>query len=204
VTLMARYTTLMPTLLIADDHPMFRLGVSYGLKAQGFEVVAEASDGAEAVARARETKPNAALLDAKMPVLDGIAACAQLLLVSPATRVVLFTTFSEPALIQSARKAGAVGFISKETEPARLAILLKRLINDPHLRIFPTIDLPMLSVRELEVLAHLSAGLTNKAIAKKLGLSPETIKDHVFNLYRKLEVNDRVGAVQRARDLGLI
>jgi two-component system, NarL family, nitrate/nitrite response regulator NarL len=118
--------------------------------------------------------------------------------------VVLFTTFSEPALIQAARKAGAVGFISKETEPARLAILLKRLISDTHMRIFPSINMPTLSVREIEVLGHLSAGLTNKAIAKKLGLSPETIKDHVFNLYRKLEVSDRVGAVQRARDLGLI
>jgi two-component system, NarL family, nitrate/nitrite response regulator NarL len=194
----------MPTLLIADDHPMFRLGVSYGLKAQGFDIVAEASDGAEAVAKAKETKPHAALLDAKMPVLDGIAACEQLLQVSPSTRVVLFTTFTEAALVQAARKAGAVGFLSKETEPARLAVLLNRLLTDTYLRLFPVADLPLLSSRELEVLSHLSGGLTNKGIAKKLGLSPETIKDHVFNLYRKLEVSDRVGAVQRARDLGLI
>ena len=191
-------------LLIADDHPLFRAGLALGLSALGFDVVAEAGDGAQAVALCREHQPDVALLDAKMPVMDGVAACREIRRAQPEVRVVLLTTFTEAALVTAARDAGAAGFLSKEAEAPHVAATLRRILADPHERVFPTVDMPSFTGRELQVLGHLSKGLSNKEIARALKLSPETVKDHVMNLYRKLEVNDRVAAVGRARTLGLV
>ncbi|MFN3266452.1 MAG: response regulator transcription factor [Deinococcales bacterium] len=194
----------MPRVMIVDDHPLFRVGLSYALRALEFEVVAEAVDGADGVRRALELRPEAVLLDAKMPNMDGLEACRQIHQALPETRILMLTTFSEAALVQAAQAAGAVGFVSKETEATRLADLITKAITDVHFRYFPKIDLPKLSGRELEVLKQMVSGRSNKEIAKGLGLSPDTIKDHLENIYRKLEVQDRVTASQKARDLGLV
>jgi two-component system, NarL family, nitrate/nitrite response regulator NarL len=194
----------MPRVMIVDDHPLFRVGLSYALKALEFDVVAEAVDGVDGVRRALELHPEAVLLDAKMPKMDGLEACRQIHQALPETRILMLTTFSEAALVQAAKDAGAVGFVSKETEATRLAELIKKAVSDPHFRYFPKIELPKLSSRELEVLRSMVLGRSNKEIAKELGLSPDTIKDHLENVYRKLEAQDRVTASQRARDLGLL
>jgi two-component system, NarL family, nitrate/nitrite response regulator NarL len=194
----------MLRVMIVDDHPLFRVGLSYALKALEFDVVAEAIDGADGVRRALEHRPEAVLLDAKMPNMDGLEACRQIHQALPEARILMLTTFSEAALVQAARDAGAVGFVSKETEATRLAELLKKAVSDPDFRHFPKIELPKLSSRELEVLRSMVLGKSNKEIAKELGLSPDTIKDHLENVYRKLEAQDRVTASQRARDLGLL
>jgi two-component system, NarL family, nitrate/nitrite response regulator NarL len=194
----------MPRVMIVDDHPLFRVGLSYALKALEFDVVAEAVDGVDGVRRALELHPEAVLLDAKMPKMDGLEACRQIHQALPETRILMLTTFSEAALVQAAKDAGAVGFVSKETEATRLAELIKKAVSDPHFRHFPKIELPKLSSRELEVLRSMVLGRSNKEIAKELGLSPDTIKDHLENVYRKLEAQDRVTASQRARDLGLL
>ncbi len=193
----------MPKILIADDHPLFRVGLSYTLKSLGFDVVAEAFDGQDAVEKCLSMRPEAALLDVKMPRLDGLAACKQIADAIPSLRIIMLTTFSEPALVEAARNAGAAGFVSKETEASELARLLHKMLEQPHFRHFPIVNLPKLTARELEVLKHLVTGLQNKEIAKVLGVSPETIKDHLERLYQKLEVQDRMGAVSRARVLGL-
>jgi two-component system, NarL family, nitrate/nitrite response regulator NarL len=194
----------MPRVMIVDDHPLFRVGLSYALQALGFEIVAEAVDGVDGVRRALELRPDAVLLDAKMPNMDGLEACRQIHQALPATRILMLTTFSEAALVQAAIDAGAVGFVSKETEAARLAELIKKAVTDQGFRHFPKIELPKLSNRELEVLRSMVLGKSNKEIAKELGLSPDTIKDHLENIYRKLEAQDRVTASVRARDLGLL
>jgi two-component system, NarL family, nitrate/nitrite response regulator NarL len=194
----------MLRVMIVDDHPLFRVGLSYALKALEFDVVAEAVDGADGVRRALEFRPEAVLLDAKMPNMDGLEACRQIHQALPETRILMLTTFSEAALVQAAKDSGAVGFVSKETEAVRLAELLKKAVSDPNFRHFPKIELPKLSSRELEVLRSMVLGRSNKEIAKELGLSPDTIKDHLENVYRKLEAQDRVTASQRARDLGLL
>jgi two-component system, NarL family, nitrate/nitrite response regulator NarL len=194
----------MSRVMIVDDHPLFRVGLSYALKALGFDVIAEAVDGVDGVRRALELRPEAVLLDAKMPNMDGLEACRQIHQALPDTRILMLTTFSEAALVQAARDAGAVGFVSKETEAARLAELIKKAVSDPSFRHFPKIELPKLSSRELEVLRSMVLGKSNKEIAKELGLSPDTIKDHLENIYRKLEAQDRVTASVRARDLGLL
>jgi two-component system, NarL family, nitrate/nitrite response regulator NarL len=189
--------------LVADDHPLFRVGLGHALRGLSFDVVAEASDGLEAVSKCLLLRPDAALLDAKMPRLDGLEACRQIASIVPEIRLVMLTTFSEPALIEAARTAGAAAFVSKETDAAQLARMLERLVRDPTRREFPRVDVPKLTTRELEVLRGLSRGLSNKEIARQLSISPETVKDYLENVYRKLEVPDRVSAVSRARSLGL-
>lgn len=193
----------MPRILIADDHPLFRVGLSYTLKNLGFDVVAEAFDGQDALEKCLSMRPEAALLDVKMPRLDGLSACKQISSQIPSLRIIMLTTFSEPALVEAARAAGAAGFVSKETEASELARLIHKMLEQPNFRHFPVVNLPKLTARELEVLKHLVTGLQNKEIAKVLGVSPETIKDHLERLYQKLEVQDRMGAVSRARALGL-
>jgi DNA-binding NarL/FixJ family response regulator len=194
----------MPRLIIVDDHPLFRVGLGYALRSLGFDIIAEAGDGVEGVRRVTELKPDAVLLDAKMPRMDGLEACRQMVAALPGLRVVLLTTFSEPALVHAARDAGASGFVSKETEAERLGQIVTKMLEDATYTLFPTVDLPKLSPRELEVLRLMATGQSNKEIAKVLGLSPDTVKDHLENLYRKLEASDRVTAAKRAQQLGLV
>lgn len=194
----------MLRIVIADDHPLFRMGLKYALSAQGFDVVAEAEDGRAAVTVCQETRPDVVLLDIKMPQLDGLEAC-QLIKdsYSPAI-VIMLSTFDEPAIIGAAKRAGATAYLSKETDPATLAGLLRDIVKNPDKNWLPSVDVPQLTPRETEVLALLAQGQTNKAIAKRLGVSPETVKDHLTGIYRKLEVRDRLSAVREAQSLGLL
>jgi DNA-binding NarL/FixJ family response regulator len=194
--------------LIADDHPLFRVGLKYALQAQGFEVVAEAANGQEAIEMSHYYEPDVVLLDVKMPevsgVSDGIVACGKIRSQLPEVVVVMLTTFEEQAIIQAARSAGAHGFFSKETNPTQLARQLQNILQNPDQDWLPKVDLPELTPREMQVLQLLGEGHTNKQMAKALNLSPETIKDYLHGVYRKLEVKDRLAAVNRARSLGML
>jgi two-component system nitrate/nitrite response regulator NarL len=189
--------------LIADDHPLFRMGLRYALAAQGFEVVAEAADGKEALELCRLHRPQAVLMDVKMPNLDGIEACKRLKAAFPEVLVVMLTTFEEPAIVQAAKVAGATGYLSKETDPHELARALRGIVERPERNWLPRVELPEFTPREKQVLALLVAGGSTKQIAKALDLSPETVKDYLASIYRKLGVRDRLAAVREARELGL-
>lgn len=189
--------------LVADDHPLFRVGISYALDAQGFEVVAEAEDGEQAVAACRGEQFDVVLMDVRMPVLNGIEACRQIRALPEPPLVAILTTFDEPGIVHSAREAGATMYLSKETRPAELARLLKRMVDEPERNWMPETQLPDLTPRERDVLKLLLEGQSNKGMARALDISPETVKDYLNGVYRKLEVRDRLGAVRRARELGL-
>ena len=191
-------------LVIADDHPLFRIGLKYALRDQGFEVLAEASDGLEALEAVRRFQPDAALLDVKMPGLTGIEVCEKLRSTNPSVVSVLITTFAEPAIVQAARSAGARGYLSKETPPEELARQLREIVAHPEVDRLPQVEVPRLTPRERDVLPLLAQGYSNKEIARSLKVSPDTIKDHLARLYTKLDARDRTDAVGRARTLGLI
>ncbi|EYB69258.1 LuxR family transcriptional regulator [Deinococcus phoenicis] len=190
--------------MIADDHPLFRMGLKYALLHQGFDVVAEAADGLQALEACRLHQPDVALLDVKMPGLTGIEVCERLRLTHPQVVSVLITTFAEPAIVQAARSAGARGYVSKETDPESLARQLREIAAHPEIDRLPQVEVPRLTPRESEVLPLLAQGFSNKEIAKNLGVSPDTVKDHLARLYAKLDAGDRTEAVSRARSIGLL
>ena len=191
-------------MLVVDDHPLFRMGLVMALRSEGFEVVGEAENGRQAVERCRHGEVDVVLRDVRMPELDGVAACRAITAEPGAPLAVMLTTFDEPAVIQAARQAGATAYLSKETEPRELARVLRSVLADPERDWMPKVSLPDLTPREGEVLRWLAQGLSNKAIAARLGLSPDTVKDHLENVYRKLEVRDRVSALRKAAELGLV
>lgn len=195
-------------LLMADDHPIFRLGLSLALKSLGFVEVSEAVDGQHAVDLCRQRHYDAIILDVRMPRLNGVEAARRIMdQVGRSTRVprpiiVMLTTYDEPAVVNSAAAAGASAFLSKETEPKVIARIIDRLLAEGERSLVPYVDVPQLSPRELEVLELVVAGATGKEIAVRLGISTETVKDHVARVYAKLGVSDRVGAVNAARRIG--
>lgn len=194
----------MTRVLIADDHPLFRVGLAHALRARGFEVVAEAENGSHAVDLARTHRPDLVVLDVRMPEVDGVEACCRLRALEAPPHVVMLTTFDEPALVVACREAGATAYLSKETDPRKLAETLERIVREPERDWMPHVDLPELTRREREVLPLLASGRTNRQIAAELGIGAETVKDHVASLYRKLDVRDRVSAVREAERFGLI
>lgn len=192
------------SLLIADDHPLFRMGLRYALKAQGFAVHSEAANGLEAVEACRERHFDVVLLDVKMPEMDGIEACKAIARLDRPPLIVMLTTFEEPAIVRAAADAGAAAYLSKETSPDRLASAIRAIVEQPQRNWMPQVEVPDLTPREAQVLELLAVGCSNKEMAKRLELSPETIKDYLNGVYRKLEVRDRLGALARAREVGLL
>ena len=206
--------------VIADDQPLMRAGFKAVLEATGeIEVVAEAADGAEAVAAARRHRPDVVLMDIRMPNLDGIEATRQL----PGQRVLILTTFGLDDHIIAALRAGASGFLLKDapTEQVLDAVravaagdavlspaVTRRLLDQVGRRLPAAVSqetgLDELTAREREVLRMLAAGLSNQEIAQALVVSEATVKTHVSSLLGKLGLRDRVQAVIFAYETGLI
>lgn len=190
-------------LLIADDHPLFRVGLRSALEREGFAMVGEASDGQEALQLGLELQPDGILLDVRMPQMDGITAARRLREQGYRGLIALLTTFNEPVLVQQAALAGADAYWSKELPPEALAERLRRLDLGQEARLrLP--ELPRLSPREQEVLEWMAQGLSTKEIARRLRISPETVKGHLLRIYEKLEARNRIEALERARSLGLL
>jgi len=204
--------------VVGDDHPLFREGVVRALTGSGqISVVAEAQDGAGALALIREHQPDVALLDYRMPELDGTQVAAAVRRDELRTRVLLLSAHDDAAIVYHALAEGAAGFLSKESTRAELvsavldcargrdvvaASLTAGLAGEIRKRAQPAG--PSLSTREREVLQMIADGLTVPAMAKQLFLAPSTVKTHVQRLYEKLGVGDRAAAVAEAMRRGLL
>ena len=199
-------------MVVGDDHPMFRDGVVRALQSSdSIAVVAEADDGTSALAAIRAHRPDVALLDYRMPGMDGAEVATAVLLDALPTRVLLISAHDESAIVYRALQDGATGFLPKESTRSELISavldcakgrdvvapsLAAGLAGEIRRRAEP--DGPALSPREREVLTLIAAGRSIPAMAKELFLAPSTVKTHVQRLYEKLGVSDRGAAVAEA------
>lgn len=191
--------------LLVDDHQLVRSGLAGLLDAaDGLTVVGQASDGAEAVERAREVAPDVVLMDLSMPGVDGVEGTRRLRDEVPEARVVVLTSFSDTTRVQEALAAGAVGYLLKDSEPRDLVAAVRSAAQgysplDPRVAgaLLPTAPRPAadgLSVRERQVLRLLAQGMANKQIGRALGISERTVKVHVGHVFRQIGVADRTSA----------
>jgi DNA-binding NarL/FixJ family response regulator len=212
------------SVVIADDQALVRGGFRLILAAEDdLEVVGEAENGREAVARVRELRPDVVLMDVRMPVLDGIAATRDIVAERIATRVLVLTTFDADEIVYDAMRAGASGFLLKSAPPAQLVdgvrtvaagdalmapTITRRLVEEFVRGPRPGDTVPAvladLTDREREVLALIAAGLSNAEIAARLVVSAATVKTHVNRVFAKLDLRDRVQAVVLAYECGLV
>jgi DNA-binding NarL/FixJ family response regulator len=206
--------------LIADDHPVFLGGLRALLATDpDLEVVAEASDGAEAVALAARDLPDVVLMDLHMPVRDGVEATREIVRSSPHVAVLVLTMFDDDDSVFAAMRAGARGYLLKGANQADIlravhAVGTGGAVFGPdvaqrvldffaHAQTRQQAAFPQLTDREREVLDLLARGLPNGRIAGRLSISEKTVRNHVSNIFTKLAVADRAQAVIRAREGGL-
>ena len=203
--------------IVADDHAIFREGLKGLLEREGFEVVAEASDGREAVRLAQECRPDVAILDLAMPVLDGPDAAEEIAQVSPQTRSILLTMYSEEPYIIKALQAGVRGYVLKTQSATNLVNAIQevmqggfylspgvsRAIVQSYLGRSETSS-GQLTARERQVLQLVAEGKTTKEVAQALGISVKTADSHRTRLMTKLGIHDTAGLVRYAIRSGLI
>jgi DNA-binding NarL/FixJ family response regulator len=210
--------------VIADDEPLIRAGLQAIFEgAGGIEVVAVAATGEEAVAASRRHRPDVVLADIQMPRLDGLDAARQILAMTPAPKVIMLTTFDLDEYLYQAMRAGASGFLVKDTPRDQLVAavrtvaagdallsssvarrLIERFVQAAPAAPGQTAARPSLSPRETDVWRALARGLSNAEIAAELFVSEATVKTHVARILAKLQVRDRLQAVIAAYETGLI
>jgi DNA-binding NarL/FixJ family response regulator len=199
-------------ILTADDHPLIRAGVSSFLATEaGLEVVAEATNGEEALERYRERRPDVVLMDLSMPVMDGLAATRAILEEFPDARIVVLTTYAGDEDVHRALDAGAMGYLVKDMMVAEVLKVI-RMVMAGRRGIPPAVAATLaehtpriaLTPRETEVISLMSTGLTNAQIASRIGRAEETVKVHVKNILQKLDARDRTAAVTIAARRGFI
>jgi NarL family two-component system response regulator LiaR len=205
--------------MISDDHPIVRQGLRMMMEAYpDLEVVAEAGDGEQAVRLAAETQPDVLVIDLQMPLKDGITAIQEITQANPAARILVLTSFPEDDNVFRAIKAGALGYVLKETAPEQLVESI-RAIQRGEVALHPVIARKLvkeirqpeevrlkgepLTPRELDVLKRLARGLTNQEIAEELSVSVRTVTTHVRSILDKLRLANRTQAALYAVEQGI-
>ncbi|MCU0493495.1 MAG: response regulator transcription factor [Chloroflexaceae bacterium] len=202
-------------ILITDDHPVVRAGLQGMLASQAdFVLVGEASNGAEAVEQVERLRPQVALMDLQMPLMDGVAATAQIRARFPQTHVLVLTTYDSDASILRAIEAGATGYLLKDAPRDELFRAIRAAARGESLlapavaaRLMGRMRAPAeesLSAREIEVLTLVARGASNKEVGRSLHISEATVKSHLIHIFGKLGVADRTAAVAEASRRGLI
>ncbi|MEV3871404.1 response regulator transcription factor [Streptomyces sp. NPDC049906] len=213
------------TVMVVDDHPMWRDAVARDLAAAGFTVVATAGDGEQAVHRARATRPDVVVLDLNLPVKPGVQVCKEVVAADPALRVLVLSASGEHADVLEAVKSGATGYLVKSASteelveavrrtaagdavftPGLAGLVLgeyRRLASEPAAGSGDRPGAPRLTDRETEVLRLVAKGLSYKQIAERLVISHRTVQNHVQNTLGKLQLHNRVELVRYAIERGL-
>lgn len=212
-------------ILIVDDQSLFREGLRTLLSVQpDFEVVAEAGNGEEALRLAATLRPDVILMDLRMPVMDGVTATQRLRDLHPRCKVIVLTTFDDDEYVFDGLRAGAVGYLLKDVSSEKLFEAIRAAAKGEYF-LQPSITAKVmaefsrlsrsappreemlaepLSPRELEILRLVSTGASNRDIAESLVIAEGTVKNHLTNILGKLNVKDRMQAVLKAREYGLI
>ena len=205
--------------LLADDHTLLRRGLRTMLEQHDdIEVVAEAADGREAITATADHAPDVVVLDLDMPEVSGVEATKRILARDPDARILILTMFDDDVSLDAALRAGALGYVLKGAQPnvflralegvakgeavfgPGVARRLPTLLDGPAA---PPRPFTSLSDRELEVLDLIAAGRKNADIARRLFISPNTVRNHITNIFAKLQVEDRSEAIVRAREAGM-
>lgn len=204
-------------ILLADDHEVVREGFKSILERQGYEVVGEAPDGHEAVRLAEKLKPQLAILDLAMPLLNGIEATRQILRVSPQTKTILLTMYKEDQYVLEALRAGVAGYVLK-TKAAKDLVQAIRQVSKGVAYLSPEVSQTLVEVyrsggqilsepltaRERQVLQLVAEGKTTKEVASLLDVSVKTAETHRTNLMKKLDIHETAGLVRYAIRTGII
>jgi DNA-binding NarL/FixJ family response regulator len=212
--------------LLVDDQVLFREGLEILLSVhKDIQIVGNASNGQEAVEVAAQVRPDVVLMDVRMPVLDGVRATSLLKDVLPQSKVIVLTTFDDDEYIFDALRSGAVGYLLKDVDSAQLVEAIRAVargesILEPSVAakviaefsrvssMVPSIQMEQLveplSERELEILALIARGASNKEIASQLYITEGTVKNHITHILSKLGVRDRTQAAIKAKELGLL
>jgi DNA-binding NarL/FixJ family response regulator len=220
VRAMGQTGTQVARVLIADDQTLFRAGLARLLEEDArVQVIGQAGDGAEAVKQAAALKPDVVLMDLKMPGFDGVEATRRILAEHPGIKVLVLTTFDADSYVLQALRAGASGYVLKDSQPAAivssiLAVMagervMASAVANRVLDMLTGTTTPKefydgLTAREIEILKLLATGQANKQVANKLRISEKTVRNHVSNMYAKLGIYDRSQAVLYAVRKGLI
>ncbi len=206
-------------LLLADDHRMLREGLRRSLIESGFDVVAEARDGAEAVELAATVRPDVILMDVTMPELDGVEATRQIKARQPDVRIVMLTMHADQDVLAEAIRAGANGYLVKDCSTDEIASAIEAVANG-ETALSPRLAASMLAEvrsggpdatesrvvtkREEEVLQLIADGCSTPEVAEQLYISQKTVKNHLASIYQKLDARDRTQAVLAAVRMGIV
>ena len=201
------------SVILVDDHTMLRQGIRRALESEGIKVVAEASDGAEAIRLALEHKPDVVLMDVSMPGMDGVEAARRLVEADGRQRVVMLTMHIDRDVIDRAIRAGAVGYLTKDSSISEVILAIQLAANGDR-PMSPRLAAAMLdearredaliSAREEEVLQLVADGFGTNEIAERLYISGKTVKNHLASIYEKLNARDRTQAVLMAVKMGIV
>ncbi len=203
------------SVVLVDDHTMLRQGLRRSLETEGITVVAEAANGDEGVRMALSTRPDVVLMDVSMPEVDGIEATRRLVRADARQRVVMLTMHVDRDVIERSIKAGAVGYITKDSTVKEVALAVRLAASGERIlspRVAPlmaaaddTADDPSrLSPREEELLQYIADGLSSADVAERMCISPKTVKNHLASIYEKLEARDKTQAVLIAVRRGIV
>jgi DNA-binding NarL/FixJ family response regulator len=207
------------SILVADDHTLFRDGLrALFASLPGTKIIGEAADGASAVSMAEERQPDIVLMDIQMPGINGIEATRRIVSASPHIGVIVVTMFEDDDSVFAAMRAGARGYVLKGAGQEEMLRVIRAVARGEALfgpaiatRLAAFFNAPQpansafpeLTAREIEVLDLLAKGKSNQEIANLLVISSKTVRNHLSNIFSKLQVADRVGAIIRAREAGM-